>query len=390
MSFDTVIDRYAHGSGKWAELVTRCGVDPSEGLAMSTADSDYPTAPCVIEAARRSIDHGAFGYGGPRAEFFQAIQWWMNERHGWEVDTDWMVDTQGLGHALAICINLFTARGGKVTFFTPVYHEFAIKTRKAGRTPHELPLKREGDTYVIDFEDAQSRLTGDETLLLWCSPQNPSGRVWSADELRAVADFAARNDMVLVSDEVHHDLVYPGAQFVPMDVVAPEHRDRTITLTAASKTFNLAGMRVGTMTIPDATLRKPVKDHLRAFNFDTTTLGREMTMAAYSPEGAAWVDAQVRHLHGNAKAFDAIVNTIPGVHSLPLQSTYLAWVDFAGTGMTHEEIDTRITKEAHIVASPGPSFGAGGETFMRFNLAMPRSQVEDAAHRLVRAFGDLQ
>ena len=254
----------------------------------------------------------------------------------------------------------------------------------------ECSLARDGDTYVLDLEDAQKRLDGSEKILIWCSPQNPSGRVWTADELRAVADFAARNDLLLVSDEIHHDLVYSGNKFVPMDVAAPDHRGRAVYLTAASKTFNIAGQRTGNMIIPDPDLRAAMKQRLNMLDYKPGSLGMRMIEAAYSPEGGKWVDAQIEHLEGNRKVFDAAINAIPGLWSMPLQATYLAWVDFSGTGMSFDEIATRIRDDAKIAVSAGPSFGTGGELFQRFNLATQRATVEDACARMQRAFSDLQ
>ena len=205
-----------------------------------------------------------------------------------------------------------------------------------------------------------------------------------------MAGFAARNDLLLISDEVHHDLVYPGNTFVPMHVAAPEAVERMVLLTSASKTFNIAGQRTGNMIIPDATLRKAMKHRLMPLDYQPSGLGLVMIQAAYSPEGAAWVDAQVEYLTGNRAVFDAAMDGIPGVHSLPLASTYLAWVDFSGTGMSFEEIERRILKDARIAPSNGPGFGAGGESFMRFNLAAPRARIKEACARLTEAFSDLQ
>lgn len=390
MSFDDIIDRRGTRSTKWDRMQELCGVSPKDGLAMWTADSDYPTAPCVRDAVHAAADLGVFGYSWAYPEYLNAICWWMKTRHGWTVEPDWILTTQGLGNAIAMSIGVWSEPGDAVAIFTPVYHEFALKIKKTGRVATECPLVRQGDTYVLDLEDAQRRLTGREKVLIWCSPQNPSGRVWSVDELRAVSEFARRNGLILVSDEVHHDLVYPGNTFVPMDVAAPEGRAWTVYTTAASKTFNIAGQRTGNMIIPDEKLRAAMKQRQRTLDYDPSALGVRMIEAAYSPEGAAWVDEQVAYLDGNRALFDAGVNAIPGVSSMPLQATYLAWVDFSGTGMGFEEFSARIRDTAKIAASPGPSFGAGGENSMRFNLAAPRSVVADAVGRLQRAFGDLQ
>ncbi len=388
--FNTPIDRRGTHSTKWDAMKRLFDVSPDDGLAMWTADSCYPTAPCVIEAVRKAADHGIFGYSWDHEDYKAAVQWWMKARHGWQIETDWVLTSQGLGNAIALSLDVWSEPGDPIVIFTPVYHEFAIKIEKAGRTVVECPLRRDGDQYELDLDDAQARLTGKEKLLIWCSPQNPSGRVWTRDELRAVAEFAARNDLILVSDEIHHDLVFPGSTFVPIDVAAPEHRDRMVILTAASKTFNIAGQRTGNMIIPDDTLREAMKHRLASLDYKPSALGVAMIMAAYTPEGAEWADAQVAHLAANAALFDEGINAIPGVHSLPLQSTYLAWVDFSGTGMSAEEVARRIRDDAKIAVSPGPSFGAGGEMFQRFNLAAPRSTIEEAVRRMQAAFGDLQ
>ena len=388
--FETTPERRGTHSTKWDRIEALYGVDPADGLAMWTADSDYQTAPCVIDAVRRAADHGVFGYYSGADSYHAAIAWWMKTRHGWQIDADWILTTTGLGNAIGLCIDVFTEPGAPVAIFSPVYHEFASKIGRAGRVVTECPLARDGDTYVLDLDDAQARLTGDERLLLWCSPQNPSGRVWSAEELRAVAEFARANDMILVSDEIHNDFVFEAGAFVPMHVAAPEAQDRMVLLTSASKTFNIAGQKTGNIIAPDAELRGRLAGRLRALDQQPNMLGMMMVEAAYSPAGAEWADAQAAHIAGNAAAFDALVNTIPGVRSLPLQSTYLAWVDFGGTGMPFEEIRDRIHKGARIACSHGPEFGAPGAQFMRFNLATSRARVEEAGRRLIAAFDDLQ
>ncbi len=390
MSFNTPIDRRGTNSTKWDLMEKLFGVSPNDGLAMWTADSDYATAPCVIAAVQKAAEHGVFGYSYAHDDYLSAVQWWMQTRHNWTIEKDWVLTTQGLGNGIALCLDVWSDPGDAAAIFTPVYHEFAIKIEKAGRVVTECPLARSGDTYVLDLDDAQQRLTGKEKLLIWCSPQNPSGRVWTAEELRAVSAFARRNGMLLVSDEIHHDLVYSGNVFVPMAVAAPEDVDNTVYLTAASKTFNIAGQRTGNMIIPDEALRTAMRKRLGTLDYGPSSLGVDMITAAYTPEGAAWVDAQMAHLDHNRRIFDAGINAIPGVRSMPLQATYLAWVDFANTGMSHEEVSARIRDTARIAVSQGPTFGTGGETFMRFNLATQTTNVEEAVRRMQAAFADLQ
>lgn len=390
MDFNTPIDRRNTQATKWDRMEKLYGVSPDDGLAMWTADSDYPTAPCVRAALQQAVEHGVFGYGWQNQHYLAAVQWWMANRHQWDIQTDWILTTQGLGHGIAMALDVWTQKGDAVTIFTPVYHEFANKINKSGRTVTECPLAREGDRYVLDLDAAKSRLTGRETMLIWCSPQNPSGRVWTRAELRAVARFARENGMLLVSDEIHHDLVYEGEAFVPMHLAAPEHTDNTVYLTAASKTFNIAGQRTGNMIIPDETLRTQMRSRLNELDYGPSDLGVRMVTAAYSPEGAVWADEQMVHLQQMRDLLHQGLATIPRVAVMPLQATYLAWVDFAGTGMSHDEIRARFRDDARIAASDGPSFGSGGETFMRINFATQRHIVEEAVRRLQSAFADLQ
>lgn len=233
-------------------------------------------------------------------------------------------------------------------------------------------------------------MTGNETMLILCSPHNPGGRVWTKDELRAVADFAKRHDLMLVSDEIHQDLVFAGHTHLPMPVAVPEIEDRLLMLTAPSKTFNIAGLHTGQVIIPNHDLRARFKTRMQALSVASNSLGQYATTAAYSPEGAKWADAQLAYLDENRRIFDAAIAEIPGLASMNLQSTYLAWVDFTDTGMEREEFTQRVEQGAKIAANHGTSFGTGGERFLRFNLATQRSRVEDACARLKDAFSDLQ
>ncbi|MBQ1202419.1 MAG: PatB family C-S lyase, partial [Loktanella sp.] len=372
MSFNTPIDRRNTQSSKWDLMEQLFGVSPKDGLAMWTADSDYATAPCVLAALDDARDHGVFGYSIDGVAYTGAVTWWMQERHGWTVDPDWILSTQGLGNAIALSLQLWSEPGDAVAIFPPVYHEFAHKITRAGRVVTPCPLVQDGDRYILDLDDAQRRLTGTEKILIWCSPQNPSGRIWTAEELRAVARFARRNGMLLICDEIHHDLVYPVNAFIPMAVAAPDEVDNIVFLTAASKTFNIAGQRTGNMIVPDATLRAKVQGWQAMMDYKPSSLAVAMITAAYSPDGALWVDAQMQHLQNNRDLLDKGLAAIPGVRSMPLQSTYLAWVDFSGTGMDHAEVAARIRDDAKIAVSPGPAFGAGGEMFMRINFATQR------------------
>lgn len=388
--FDPILPMAEIHNGKWVGLKERLGTTQETAIAMTVADSDFATAPCVRAALQRSVDVGAFCYGMDRTGYREAVCWWLETRHGWQIEPDWIVKTQGLGNAIAICLDIWSAPGEGIAYFTPVYHEFRMKTERAGRRPVELPMALVEGRYELDWDAAEAAITPDTKILLFCSPQNPSGRIWSAEELRAVAAFCEKHDLLLVSDEVHCDLLYDNLTHIPTDIAVPEARHRTVTLFASSKTFNLAGLRLGQMIIPDETLRAQANARMSALNYDPTTLSVVANQAAFSPDGLAWRDAQMDYLTANRDAFDDLVNAIPGVQSMRLDSTFLPWVDFSGTGMTAQEVEARVWREAGIGSSPGAQFGTGGAGFHRFNIALPRVHVVEAGKRLQEAFADLQ
>ena len=213
--------------------------------------------------------------------------------------------------------------------------------------------------------------------------------MWTKAELQAVAAFAKRHDLILVSDEIHHDLTFSGHKHIPMAHI-DGIQDRLVMMTATTKTFNIAGSHSGNVIIEDPDLHRQFSARMSALGLSANSFGLFMAEAAYSPEGAIWVDELRSYLDGNRRAFDEGINAIPGLASMELESTYLAWVDFSGTGMTRDEFTNRVLQEAKIAANHGPTFGSGGENFLRFNFAAPRAQIDEAVARLTRTFSDLQ
>jgi len=390
MSFDTPINRFGTHSAKWDMMQQIYGLPAGEGLAMWVADMDFRPPEVVQDALQRMLDHGVYGYFGDDRAYLDAIQWWMTTRHGWTPEREGIFTTHGLVNGTALCVDAFTRPGDAVVLMTPVYHAFARVIKAAGRQVVECPLTQVDGSYGIDFDAWDAAMTGAETVMILCSPHNPGGRVWTPAELQGVADFCQRHDLLLVSDEIHHDLVMPGQTHQVMAKVAPQIADRLVMMTASTKTFNIAGAHSGNVIIADPVLRAKFADRINAMGISPNSFGLHMATAAYSPAGAAWVDDLCRYLDGNRQVFDAGVNTIPGVRSMPLQATYLAWVDFSGTGMSVPEFTDRVQRVARIATNAGGSFGLGGDSFVRFNLAMPRAQITEAVARLQAAFADLQ
>ena len=390
MTFDTPISRLGTHCAKWDMMESLYGVPPADGLAMWVADMEFRPPQVVQQALEAMLAHGVYGYFGNDAKYLDAIRWWMATRHGWKVERDHIFTTHGLVNGTALCIDAFTKPGDGIILMTPVYHAFARIIKSADRQVVECPLTNTDGRLTMDFAAWDARLTGFETMLMLCSPHNPGGRVWSPEELRGVADFCARHDLILISDEIHHDLLFPGQQHSVMANAAPDISDRLVMMTATTKTFNIAGAHIGNVIIADPALRARFATRMNAMGISPNSFGMHMATAAYSPEGARWVDDLMRYLDGNRRLFDDGINAIPGLRSMPLEATYLAWVDFSGTGMAPAEFTARVEQTAKIATNHGSSFGSGGETFLRFNIACPRAQVADAVARLQKAFGDLQ
>lgn len=388
--FDELIDRVGTDCSKWDDMQASFGVSPDDGIAMWVADMDFRPPASVQRAVEAIVAHGVYGYAADTGAYADAIRWWLRTRHGWEIQPNWILTTQGLVNATGLCIDALTEPGDGVVLMTPVYHAFARVIKAAGRQVVECPLKNAGGRYEMDFDAWDAQMTGAEKMLILCSPHNPGGRVWSAEELRATAEFCKRHDLILVSDEIHHDLVMPGYRHQVMATACPDILDRLVMMSATTKTFNIAGTHSGNVIIPDPALRQRFGGRMAALGISPNSFGLAMATAAYSAEGAAWLDALIGYLDGNRQVFDAGIAAIPGVHSMPLEATYLAWVDFAGTGMARDEFTARVEKGAKIAVNHGPSFGTGGESFLRFNLATPRARVQEAVARLQEAFSDLQ
>lgn len=389
MSFDEIINRRGTHCAKWDAMEKLYGVPSDEGIAMWVADMDFRPPQVVQDALQAQLNHGVYGYFGDDSEYRAAIQWWMAERHNWKIDPSWIFTTHGLVNGTAMCVDTFTAPGDGVVLFTPVYHAFAKVINAAGRKVVECEMPIIDGRYELDFDTWDAQMTGAETMLVFCSPHNPGGRVWTQAELQGVADFAKRHDLILVSDEIHHDLVMPGNTHIPMAHIEGI-ADRLVMMTATTKTFNIAGSHSGNVIIEDSDLRAKFGVRMMALGLSPNSFGLFMAMAAYSPAGAAWVDDLVTYLDGNRQLFDDAVNAIPGLKSMNLEATYLAWVDFDGTGMPREEFTRRVQEDAKIAVNHGPTFGKGGESFLRFNIATPRAQVKEACTRLAKAFEDLQ
>lgn len=384
--FTTVIDRSGLASAKWAAM-RRANPDVPAGIPpFSVADLDLPNAPEIIDGLKAFLDEAVLGYTMPPASFMQAVIGWMQRRHGWTVDPEWIVQSPGVVPAFHLAIRAFTEPGDGVIIQTPAYYPFYNAITRNQRRLVRNPLVLRDGRCRIDF-DGLRRLAADpmNKVLLFCSPHNPTGRVWTRAELLELADIVLANDLVLVSDEIHGDLILPGHRHTVVSTLGEAIARRSIVCTAPSKTFNLAGMAASNIVIQDAGLRARFEAELEAIGFFfLTTLGYKACELAYN-QGEAWLDGLlqlIRHNHELVKRFMAA--HLPAVTVFDLEGTYLQWMDFRGLGKSAQELRTLHEQQALVFFDEGTIFGEDGAGFERMNLATPTAAVEAALERLVR------
>lgn len=387
--FDTPPGVWNTHCQKYDDMGRLYGIEGDDVIPMWVADMDFAAAPAIREAIATEAARGYFGYWGDTEPVGQAVAGWLDRKHGWTVAPDIIRYTHGVVAGFAMALDAFTEPGDAIIVFSPVYHAFFSKARAMGREIVESPLVIADGGFAMDLEALQTQLTGREKIVTLCSPHNPGGRVWSADELRALAEFCIRNDLILISDEIHMDLTFPGVAHVPTIVAAPEVTERLVILTAASKGFNIAGGETGLAIVPDTQLRARFDVAYKSRGGTPNRFGMLMTKAAFT-QGDAWSEAVRAYLCDNFTLWRDGISALPGISVMDMPSTYLSWVDFTDTGMDDAEISRRLLESARIAANAGPMFGAGGTAHMRFNLATSRSNVIEAVARVGHAFSDLQ
>lgn len=391
--FDTPLRLRGTHCQKWDNLSVLADTGTPEAIGevipMWVADMDFAAAPAIREAIAAEAERGYFGYFGMPRPVAEAVASWMGTRHELPVDPSHVRFTVGVIGGLKIALEAYTRPGDGVIVFTPVYHAFFRVLAAMERTAVESPLRVENGRFEMDLDGLASTLTGREKALILCSPHNPGGRIWSEAELRAVAAFCDRHDLLLISDEIHMDLTFPGVPFRSMASAAPDALPRLVLLSAASKGFNIAGGETGFAIIPDAELRAGFDRAASRVGAEANRFGLLMMKAAFT-HGADWSAAVRDYIAGNFTLWRDRIGALPGISVMEMSATFLTWVDFSGTGMERQEVRRRLALDARIASSPGTQFGAGGEACNRFNIAMPRPLLLEAIGRIEDAFADLQ
>ncbi|HEY7083924.1 MAG TPA: MalY/PatB family protein [Hyphomicrobiaceae bacterium] len=387
--FDRVIERRGTHASKWDMMARLSGIDAPDAIPMWVADMDFAAPPGVTEALAAETRRATYGYYANTGSWTAALVDWMARRHGLKLDPDWVSPTPGIVSGLGLVLQAVSAPGDEVVVFPPAYHAFRRIILANARRILDVELSEANGRYVMDLDALAGKLTDRTKAVFFCSPHNPGGTVWCREEIRALAAFCARHDLILVSDEIHCDLVFAGARHTPTFTAAPEIADRLITCVAATKTFNLAGAHVGACIASNRTLKQRLDQRIAACGLASyNRFGMIATEAAWRT-GEAWLDALLPYLAANRDLFHARIQAAaPGARAMQLDATYLAWVNFADTGLSPQDVENRVKHRARIFASPGPQFGPGGDTWLRFNFATPRPILMQALARLDEAFQD--
>ena len=388
--FSVTPDRRADGAEKW-ESMYRDDPDLRNNRAivpLSVADMEFKTPPAVAAALEELARDRVLGYTGPTQGYVESVLGWQERRHGWRPKASWLVSTPGVVPAIALAVRSLTKPGDGVIIQTPVYYPFRMMVEAAGRTVVENPLVLKGERYVMDYADLERKAARkDVSMIVLCSPHNPVGRVWRRDELRKLADICLAHDVIIVSDEIHDDLVMPDHLHTTLcNVLSREERKRCVVCTAPSKTFNLAGVQCSNIFIPGKKLRRRFKAEAEGVAlFSLNAFAYTACQAAYN-ESEDWLEQLLAVVWSNHQMLVSFVREhFPGVKAFPLEGTYLQWVDFSCWGMEPEELERFMKKEARLYLDEGTLFGTGGAGFERINLACTPSVLQDALYRLLAA-----
>lgn len=382
-NFDEVIDRKNTDSMKWSASYLERHFGSADCVPLWVADMDFRTAQPVIDAVTERAGHGIYGYALAGDEFYEAVIKWQKRRNGWEVKKEWIVFSPGVVPALWHIVRTFCSPGEKVILQSPVYYPFYKVIEDNGCQVINNRLINNGGRYEMNFDELEKQAAdGSVRMMILCSPHNPVGRVWTKEELRRVSEICFANDVLLVSDEIHSDLVFRPNVHTPAASLSEELMMNTITCMAPSKTFNLAGVQVSDVIVPDRRLRRRLAGSLKSAGVMPNVFGLAAQTAAYN-EGEEWLEQLLEYLAGNLDFMENFITSeLPEVKFRRPEGTYLAWLDFSGYGFTTEELQNRMKNKAGVALDDGYIFGDGGEPCQRINFACPRSVLIKAMERL--------
>lgn len=384
--FDTIIERNNTWSIKHDFKKENGKAD--DILPLWVADMDFRSPRSVQDALMKAVEHGVFGYTRADDRYFEAVSSWYSRRFHWNLEKEWMVCAPGVVFSISVALRAFTEAGDAVMIQPPVYHPFRRAIERNHRTLIENPLILEENHYRMDLEDFEKKIVENRVkLMILCNPHNPVGRVWTREELEALSEICLRHHVFVISDEIHGDFIWPGHVETPYASLSPEAALHSMTCTAPSKTFNLAGFQTSNLFIPDKAMRDTLKSALLDIGQENINrMGLIACEAAYRG-GEEWLEQLIAYLHGNLELLrDFTKNRVPQIHLIEPEGTYLAWLDCRDLKMTMEELNEFFSVEAKVWLDPGDHSGEEGSGFMRFNLGSPRSLISEALDRIEAAW----
>lgn len=386
--FDEIVERRNTSSLKWDYTGVRFG--RADVLPMWVADMDFKSPAPVIEAIKRRAEHGVYGYTGASERLCDAIAGWMKRRHDWTTDTGWIVHSPGVVTSVIVSVLAFTNEGDKVLIQTPVYYPFFSSIKDNKRQLVTNPLKDNNGYYEIDFEDLEKKLSDGVKMMIFCSPHNPIGRVWKSDELYRVSELCTKYNVLLVSDEIHSDLVFKGYKHIPIASLSEETASNTITLISPTKTFNLAGLSESVAIIPDSGIRSRFRTTLERTGAGMLNIfGLTASEAAYT-ECEGWLSDLLLYLEDNLNVLTSYFeNNIPGIKVIRPEATYLAWLDCRNIPLPEGKLKEFFTFKAGVALNDGVTFGKEGSGFMRINFACPRTLLQEGLEKIENAVSRL-
>ena len=389
-NFDKIINRKGTNCLKYDFAVERG--KPAEVLPLWVADMDFQVSEEITKSLHAAVEHGIYGYTQPKDPYYNAIMNWMKKNHQWETKREWIVKTPGVVFALSAAVKAFTKPGDAVLIQNPVYYPFTNIIRDNDRRVIDNTLVTEGKSqYSIDYEDFERKIVQENIkLFILCNPHNPVGRVWTREELQYLGEICLRHHVIVVSDEIHNDFVYPGYEHTVFANVDPRFAEFTVTCTAPSKTFNLAGLQISNIFIPNETLREAFQKEIDKTGYDEpNALGAVACEAAYRG-GQEWLDQLRAYLLENLNFLRAYLQEkIPQIHLVEPEGTYLVWLDCSELGISGKELDQFIVEKAGLWLDGGAMFGPSGADFQRVNIACPRATLELALDKLKAAVDNL-
>lgn len=383
-SFDDIAVRRGTRCFKWDAMKNEFGRD--DLIPLWVADMDFRAPDFIRDAVVRRAEHGVYGYGIRDAEFWNAVIGWERRRNGWNIERRWLDFTPGVVAGFSFAIRAFSHEGGRVVIMPPVYPPFAAQIEANGRKTVNNPLLHTPDGWRIDFEGLDRALEGADAILL-CNPHNPTGRVFTSDELERVGELCVKHNVFIISDEIHSDLIQKPYRHVHIAALSDSLARRTLTFIAPTKTFNIAGLSTSIAIAPDAEVRSRMAAELARTHVDQgNVFGTAALTAAYS-QGDRWLDALIEYVGGNMRMVsEFFARRLPQVEAPVSEGTYLMWLDFRRTGMPHAEIVRRLTDCARVGLNNGLAFGAEGEGFVRMNTATSRALLSEALERIAAVF----